>query len=79
MVAAIPIATTRTVDRIETQVVRTAPAVEATVIRMTKIGHVDADHVGDAQNLVAEMAEMTVTAANYVAPKFRLGTKRSRR
>lgn len=46
-------------------------------IQTMKIGHVDADPVGDAQNLM--MAAETKVAANYVAPKFRLGTKRSRR
>ena len=61
--------------RIEIQGVPIAPVDAA--IQTMKIGHVDADLAGDVQNLM--MAGEMKVAANYVAPKFRLGTKRSRR
>jgi len=70
-------ATIRIADRIGIQRDPTAPV--AVGIQTMKIGLVGDDLVDDAQNLmIATAAEKTV-AANFVAPRFRLGTKQSHR
>lgn len=77
MVAATPSETIRGVDRIGIQDEPTAPV--AVGILTVKINLVVAAPVDDAQNpMIAKEAERTV-ASNYVAPKFRLGKKQSRR